>query len=487
MQQPREAGPLVTTPSSTSPCSGKATPSNNNNSPSAVNNNSIQDCCWHPHVYAKPPKSPTPHRIVDILGWMGDVKRPGGLLQHRPPPCLPRPAPVALVVPKVPAPEARSEPLDEPLNLTTRSRDTSPSSPPTPPLPPVVGRSAFREPLNGLVGPLVLPAGLPLGGPLGGVPTVPPVRVPAVPVRDSTTPTSSTKRRRGGGVSDGGGSGESSHSDSVPDAGAADRKRKKARTTFTGRQIFELEKQFELKKYLSSSERAEMARLLGVTDTQVKIWFQNRRTKWKKHDNITNAEAAEHKSQPPPPVPLPGAPVKRPVKKAACSSPGNGLGTLSAAAGSPFSADEHSNGSTLLTGDGDADGDGSVSESCFSEETLPATCATQCRAATTTTTGTPPPTDASPCAASLSPVVSTARSSASSPAPLRASSPPLTSPSPTTTDTQLEAVAVATPVQRSSVSLEATFSSPVASPTPATCRAPALPNTTATPATSTPS
>ncbi|KAG8307740.1 hypothetical protein J6590_013435, partial [Homalodisca vitripennis] len=47
-----------------------------------------------------------------------------------------------------------------------------------------------------------------------------------------------------------------------------DRKRKKARTTFTGRQIFELERQFELKKYLSSSERADMAKLLGVTETQ---------------------------------------------------------------------------------------------------------------------------------------------------------------------------------------------------------------------------
>ena len=50
-------------------------------------------------------------------------------------------------------------------------------------------------------------------------------------------------------------------------------KKKKARTTFTGRQIFELEKQFEIKKYLSSSERAEMAKLLNVTETQVEFFF----------------------------------------------------------------------------------------------------------------------------------------------------------------------------------------------------------------------
>jgi hypothetical protein len=47
------------------------------------------------------------------------------------------------------------------------------------------------------------------------------------------------------------------------------KKKKKARTTFSGRQIFELEKQFEAKKYLSSSERAEIASLLNVTETQV--------------------------------------------------------------------------------------------------------------------------------------------------------------------------------------------------------------------------
>ena len=35
--------------------------------------------------------------------------------------------------------------------------------------------------------------------------------------------------------------------------------------------------------------------LILLYSFQVKIWFQNRRTKWKKHENISNAEAAEHK------------------------------------------------------------------------------------------------------------------------------------------------------------------------------------------------
>lgn len=61
--------------------------------------------------------------------------------------------------------------------------------------------------------------------------------------------------------------------DNTLDDGDAKSKKKKARTTFTGRQIFELEKQFELKKYLSSSERSEMAKLLNVTETQVRIIF----------------------------------------------------------------------------------------------------------------------------------------------------------------------------------------------------------------------
>lgn len=62
---------------------------------------------------------------------------------------------------------------------------------------------------------------------------------------------------------------ESINEDGYDEQSADGKRKKKARTTFTGRQIFELEKQFEVKKYLSSSERSEMARLLNVTETQV--------------------------------------------------------------------------------------------------------------------------------------------------------------------------------------------------------------------------
>ena len=62
---------------------------------------------------------------------------------------------------------------------------------------------------------------------------------------------------------------EDGNEDAADDHSQDGRRKKKARTTFTGRQIFELEKQFEVKKYLSSSERAEMAKLLNVTETQV--------------------------------------------------------------------------------------------------------------------------------------------------------------------------------------------------------------------------
>uniref|UniRef100_A0A8C2V5F6 Homeobox domain-containing protein n=2 Tax=Chinchilla lanigera TaxID=34839 RepID=A0A8C2V5F6_CHILA len=84
-------------------------------------------------------------------------------------------------------------------------------------------------------------------------------------------------------------------------------KPRRARTAFTYEQLVALENKFKATRYLSVCERLNLALSLSLTETQVKIWFQNRRTKWKKQN--------------------PGADTSAPTGGGGGAGPGAGPGT----------------------------------------------------------------------------------------------------------------------------------------------------------------
>ncbi|XP_077292904.1 uncharacterized protein LOC143915957 [Arctopsyche grandis] len=62
---------------------------------------------------------------------------------------------------------------------------------------------------------------------------------------------------------------------------ASKRKRSWSRAVFSNLQRKGLERRFQIQKYITKPDRRQLAATLGLTDAQVKVWFQNRRMKWR--------------------------------------------------------------------------------------------------------------------------------------------------------------------------------------------------------------
>ncbi|XP_074595727.1 uncharacterized protein LOC141850885 [Brevipalpus obovatus] len=78
-------------------------------------------------------------------------------------------------------------------------------------------------------------------------------------------------------------------------------RKKRTRAAFTHSQVYELERRFTHQKYLSGPERADLASVLKLSETQVKIWFQNRRYKIKRkklqQDSLVHSTQPGHHHQ----------------------------------------------------------------------------------------------------------------------------------------------------------------------------------------------
>ncbi|XP_014231990.1 homeobox protein DBX2-like [Trichogramma pretiosum] len=59
------------------------------------------------------------------------------------------------------------------------------------------------------------------------------------------------------------------------------RRKSWSRAVFSSLQRKGLEKRFIIQKYITKPDRRQLAGTLGLTDAQVKVWFQNRRMKWR--------------------------------------------------------------------------------------------------------------------------------------------------------------------------------------------------------------
>ncbi|XP_006766400.1 PREDICTED: homeobox protein CDX-1 [Myotis davidii] len=88
-----------------------------------------------------------------------------------------------------------------------------------------------------------------------------------------------------------------------PEESGKTRTKDKYRVVYTDHQRLELEKEFHYSRYITIRRKSELAANLGLTERQVKIWFQNRRAKERKVNKKKQQQQQQQQQPPQPPLP----------------------------------------------------------------------------------------------------------------------------------------------------------------------------------------